>query len=73
MNRTSSTRVSTHSAYGRVCAISMLVMLTGLCLVIGGVTFDIVLLRYVGLGTFVIAASVVLAMVLVAQLLDRRS
>ncbi len=73
MNRISSTRVSTHSAYGRVCAISMLVMLIGLCLTIGGVTFDIVLLRYVGLGTFMIAASSVLAMVLVAHLLERKS
>ncbi len=72
MNRVISTRVAAHSAYRRVCAVAMLVMLIGLCLAIGGVAIDIVLVSNIGLGAFVIAASSVLAMVLVAHLLRRR-
>lgn len=71
MNPFISIRGDADAACRRVCAILMLGVLLGFSLAIGGTAVDLVLMRNVGLGLFLVAASSLLATVVLAHRSDQ--
>ncbi len=58
--------------FRRVCAILMLGVLLGFSLAIGGSVVDLVVMRNIGLGLFLAAASLLLAIVVIAHRFEHR-
>jgi high-affinity Fe2+/Pb2+ permease len=67
MNPRISSRGDVDIVYRRVCALLMLGVLLGFSLAIGGSVLDLVMLRNLGLGLFLMAASSLLAVMVLAH------